>query len=73
MGSIGHVAHRIPLGVPRGVAGATVAVVGLPITVIGTIFTTIHHVAFVSSNDHPVDIRSEGPDECIYIVLHPSR
>ena len=50
-----------------------VAAAGPPVAVVGTVVSTVHHVAFVSSNDHPVVILSEGPNERIYIVLHPPR
>ena len=61
MGSIRHVTHHIPFIVSEGIAGAAIA--GFTFAIVGAIFAAVH----------PVTVKSEGPDKCIHVVLHPPR
>ena len=73
MGSVRHIAHRVPRVTSICIAGAAVAITGIAITITGTAVTIIDHVAFVRCDYHPVVIRSKGPNKRIHVILHPPR
>ena len=71
-GSVGHVTRRVLRIAPRRVAGIAATIASITITSTGAAITIIDHVAFVRRDHHRIIIVSEGPDQRVHIVFHPS-
>ena len=71
-GSVRHVARRVPRIALGRIAGITANITGITITSASAAITAADLVARVRRDHHPIVIGSEGPDQHIHIVFHPS-
>ena len=70
MGSARDIACRIVQG---RVARIVVAFVGIVAAVGNAPIAVVDHVTFICDDHHPIVLQGESPDQCVDMVLYPTR